>query len=675
MDRFDCIVIGAGSGGLTVARGLARASKKVLLIEKGEIGGDCTNVGCVPSKALLSYVREHPGCGLKDALKHTRAIRQEIRDSESIDALTKEGIHVIHGEAHFRNTRTIQVGGAEYTARTIVIAVGSRPQRMEILGAREGSVITNESFFELEDGSSDLVIVGGGYIGCELAEAAVRAGSRVTIIQRDALLIPREEVVSSKCIEEYLRTIGVVIYTGASIASTDGTHVIIKSAEGEAFSVPYSHILTALGRGPVLDSLHLDAAGIVTKKGIVTNAFCQTSVPHIYAIGDCVDGNPSFTHWANNEGRSVVRNILFPYWKTSYRHEPLPTTLYTGIEIARVGQTQQELLKEYTPDALITIQVDAVSNDRAHITQKTEGFVILHALRATGRILGGTIALRGAGEILPRLTQALRQNESASSLSQQVFAYPTQADLLKRAADAIVIERITHPRSVIRAFLTTFGARIFASGIWLSVITSFLYAKSQSGMSTFELLKTFITFVSTHPLGPLLYILCYSLRPLLFIPATLLTFASGVLFGLWYGLALTVVAETSSAMVAYIMARTVAAGSVLRTKLGEQLKDLLQSDLAINLLITRFAFLPFDAVNFICGALKVPPLTFFWTTLIGITPGAFVFILAGTSVDREAFLTEFAVHIQTGPLLIAGALLILCLIVAKVLKRNTLKGA
>ena len=674
MSTFDCIVIGAGSGGLTVARGLARAGKKVLLIEKGEIGGDCTNVGCVPSKALLSYVREHPGCGLKDALIHARTLRQEIRDSESIDALSKEGIDVIHGEAHFINAHIVQANDVQYTARKIVIAIGSRPQRIEMPGAREGSVITNEAFFELQDGSDDLVIVGGGYIGCELAEAAARAGSRVTIIQRDSHLIPREEIASSKYIEEYLRAIGVTIHTGASIASIHNSHVQIKDAASHEYPVTYSHILTALGRTPVLDSLHLGAAGIAIEKGIVTNAFCQTSVPHIYAIGDCVEGNPSFTHWANNEGRSVVRNILFPYWKTSYRHEPLPTTLYTGVEIARVGKTQQELLKEYSKDMLITVRVDASTNDRAHITQKSEGFVMLHALRATGRILGGTIALHGAGEILPRLTQALRGGENASSLSRQVFAYPTHADLLKRAADAVVIERITHPQSVIRAFLTTFGTRIFASGIWLSIITSFMYAKAQSGMSTLDLLKAFITFVSTHPLGPLLYILCYSLRPLLFIPATLLTFASGVLFGLWYGLALTIVAETSSAMVAYTMARTVAAGSMLRTRLGEQLKDLLQTDLATHLLITRFAFLPFDAVNFICGALKISPFTFFWTTFVGIIPGAFVFILAGTSVDRVAFLTDFTVHIQTGPLLIAGALLILCLIVAKVLKRNTLRA-
>lgn len=668
----DCIVIGAGSGGLTVARGLARAHKKVLLIEKGEIGGDCTNVGCVPSKALLSYVREHPNCGLKNALDHARQLRQDIRNSESKDALEKEGIEVIIGEARFTNPHTVQVSDNTYTARNIVVAVGSRPQRMAIAGAREGSVITNEEFFELQEGSNDLVIIGGGYIGCELAEAAVRAGSQVTIIQRDSVLIPREEYESSKCIENYLRRMGVSVYTGASVVSANDTHITLKDIDGKECSIVYSHILTALGRAPVLDSLALNLAQVTIKKGIVTNAFCQTSVPHIFAIGDCVEANPSFTHWANNEGRSVVRNILFPYWKTSYRHEPLPTTLYTGVEIARVGATRQELVKEYSEDKLVTVRVDAVSNDRAHITHKTDGFVILHALRATGRILGGTIALHGGGEILPRLVQALRSGEGASSLSRQVFAYPTQADLLKRAADAIVIERITHPQSVVGAFFTTFGTRIFAAAIWTSIIASFVYAKTQSGMNTLELLKSLITFVSTHPLGPLLYVLCYSLRPLLFIPATLLTFASGVLFGLWYGLALTIVAETSSAMVAYTMARIVAAGSIIRTRLGEQVKDMLQSNLATNLLITRFAFLPFDAVNFICGALKVPPVTFFWTTLVGIIPGAFVFILAGSSVDRQAFLTDFSVEIQTLPLIIAGSLFILCLVVAKLLKRYKL---
>ncbi len=667
-DVFDCIVVGAGSGGLTVARGLARAGKKILLIEKSEIGGDCTNVGCVPSKAALSYVRAHQGCGLKEALDHARTVRQEIRDSESDAALQDEGLIVVHGEAHFIDSRTVAVDSLHYSARSIVIATGSRPQRMTIAGARAGSVITNEEFFELQGGSDDLVIVGGGYIGCELAEVAAYAGSRVSIIQRDAQLIPREEPESSVLIRKHLEALGVAVYCSASIQSVDDSQVHIQTNDGATVAVTYSHILTALGRAPVLDSLHLEKAGVLTKKGILTNAYCQSSQKHIYAIGDCVEGNLSFTHWANNEGRSVIRNVLFPWWKVSYRHEPLPSTLYTKVEIARVGEPLTELLKEYTEDQLVTARIDATTNDRALITGASQGFVILHALRATGRILGGTVALTNGGEILPRLTQALRDGEQAQSLAKQVFAYPTQADVLKRAADAIVIERLRNPMSVARAFFRTFGARIFALSIWVTICASFGYARFQSGMSTLELLKTFIVFVSSHPLGPVLYIICYSFRPLLFIPATLLTFASGVLFGLWYGLALTVVAETSSAMVAYTMARTVAAGSVLRTRLGEQLSDMLHSDLAINLLITRFAFLPFDAVNFVCGALKISPATFFWTTCVGIIPGAFVFILAGTSVDRAAFLTDFSVHIQTTPLFMAGALLVACMLIAKALK-------
>jgi pyruvate/2-oxoglutarate dehydrogenase complex dihydrolipoamide dehydrogenase (E3) component/uncharacterized membrane protein YdjX (TVP38/TMEM64 family) len=666
---FDCIVIGAGSGGLTVARGLARAGKKVLLIEKAEIGGDCTNVGCVPSKAILSYVRAHRWCGLREALNHARALRQDIRDSESVAALEHEGISVVYGEAQFAESHIVVVRDTEYSAPNIVIATGSRAQRMTIAGARAESVITNEEFFDLKEGSDNLVIVGGGYIGCELAEAAAYAGSRVTLIQRDALLIPREEPESSALIQAHLETLGVSVYCAASIQSVDDSHVHIQTAEGTRVAHPYSHILTALGRAPVLDSLKLEKAGVSTKKGILTNAFCQTSQTHIFAIGDCVEGNPSFTHWANNEGRSVIRNVLFPWWKVSYRHEPLPSTLYTQVEVARVGGTRTELLKEYTADELISVRIDATTNDRALITGTSQGFIILHALRATGRILGGTVALTSGGEILPRLTHALRSGESAQSLAGQIFAYPTQADVLKRAADAIVIERLTHLMSVVRAYFSTFGARIFALCIWVTIFASFAYARVQSGMSTLELLKTFIVFVSSHPLGPVLYILCYSFRPLLFIPATLLTFASGVLFGLWYGLALTIVAETSSAMVAYTMARTVAAGSILRTRLGERLSDMLHTDLAINLLITRFAFLPFDAVNFICGALKISPATFLWTTFVGIIPGAFVFILAGTSVDRAAFLNDFTVQIQTAPLFLSGALLVVCLLIAKALKR------
>ncbi|MFM2414351.1 MAG: Mercuric reductase [Candidatus Parcubacteria bacterium] len=668
---YDCIVIGAGSGGLTVARSLARAHKKVLLIEGKRIGGDCTNVGCIPSKALLSYVYDQRKCGLAEALKYARKERQGIRREESKENLEQEGIDVVEGIGAFLDPHTIQVKKQTYSGRYIVIATGSTPQRMTIEGVPEERVITNDEFFEITEDIPHLVIIGGGYIGCEMAEAAALAGSKVSIINRDNRLLPREEPQSSILVAEQLTLLGVKIYNEAQVTEGTKSKLTVMTKEGLPVSVPYTYVLTALGRVPRVDGLDLAKARIKKERGIVVNGFSQTTQKHVFAVGDCVDGNPAFTHVANNEGRGVVRNIIFPWWKISYRHEPLPATLYTHCEIARVGPTKKELLSEYSEEEIMTSHISAGMNDRARVTQTEEGFVILHALKATGRILGGTIALPQAGEMLPRLTQAVRSGESVTSLSRQIFAYPTRADMLKRAADQSVIARLIRPMETFHAYVRTYGLRLFAGLVWATLLITFMIAKAMSGVSTLDLVKDMVAFVSMSSVGAIVYVALYAFRPLFLIPATFLTFASGVLFGLWYGFALTMVAETMSAIVGYTMARLVAGKGVLETSLGSKLKDFLSDDLFTNLLITRFAFLPFDAVNFICGALRISPLTFVITTFIGIIPGAFVFVLAGTSVNIHNFIQDARVSVDAQPLLLAGALLVVTLLFSKYLKQRS----
>jgi uncharacterized membrane protein YdjX (TVP38/TMEM64 family) len=253
-------------------------------------------------------------------------------------------------------------------------------------------------------------------------------------------------------------------------------------------------------------------------------------------------------------------------------------------------------------------------------------------------------------------------------MSRQIFAYPTRADMLKRAADACVIARLTHPRETALSFLSQYGVRITAAFMWGTLFASFLWMKSSYSLTTLGVLKEIFTFVTMSAWGPLVYIALYGLRPLLFIPATILTFASGVIFGLTNGFIFTMIAETISACVGYGMARVLAGKSILQSSLGQKLGDFLNDDLFTNLLITRFAFLPFDAVNFVSGALKVPLSTFVMTTVLGIIPGAFIFVLAGTSVNIRAFLADLSFHVDTQPLLIAGVLLVVTLLFAKYLK-------
>lgn len=665
---FDAIVIGAGAGGLTVARGLNAAKKKVLLIEKGAFGGDCTNVGCVPSKALLDYVFKNPRCGLGDALRFAREKRDAVRTTETAATLTTEGIHVVVGTAQFSSNHSVVVDGKTYTARNSIVSTGSRPLRIAVPGVPAEKIITNEEFFDVQKDLKSIVILGGGYIGCELAEACARAGVLVTVLQREERLVPREEPTASEYLLQYFKGLGIKVYLQSSVTSAN-EHEISFTSEGKEEKTEYDAVLLALGRTVDVSSLALDTASVTVKKGIVVDAYNRTSCKHIYAIGDCVDGNPQFTHVANNEGRQVVRNILFPYVTSSYRKEPIPSTLYTHLEIAKVGLTEADALTKFSSTAVGVQQLSFEHNDRALVTDTGEGCIKLIYTKPWGRIIGGTIVSEHAGEILPRLTSAIRARETVFSVSRQIFGYPTRADLLKRTADRASLSILLGLKNEVSMLIARNTTAIIAFVFWLLLVSLFGYVKFTSGLTILGMFKEFLMFSAHNPIAPLVYIVVYALRPLIFFPATLLTFSSSVLFGPFYGFLYTMIGENMSANIAYVMGRVFGKSLFRNAAWIESFRERIGKDLFRNLLIARFIFLPFDMTNYASGILRLRWKTYAITTALGIIPGVLVFVLAGASVDMAQFVADLKISINTKPLLISGIIFALALYLSKYLKR------
>jgi uncharacterized membrane protein YdjX (TVP38/TMEM64 family) len=381
----------------------------------------------------------------------------------------------------------------------------------------------------------------------------------------------------------------------------------ITQADGSPLSIKYTKILAAVGRDPNIEGLGLETIEIEFKRGIVVNAYNQTSQNHIYAIGDCVEGNPQFTHLANNEGRGVIRNILFPLLKSKVRDAILPSVLYTSLEVARVGSTEKELIDSIGREAFITHRLDFAHNDRSRITEDSDGFVMIHFARITGHVLGASIMGSHAGEIIASLTLAIQNGVTAYGLSRTIFAYPTKSEIIKKGADRFVVGTLSNIRGEATYWIKKHAPQIIAGVIWLSVVVAFLLYKNIYRLSSIDIAKQLYLFLSQSYWGPFLYIFIYAIRPLVLFPATLLTFMSGALFGIYGGFIYTMIGENISANLAYWVGRIfgksiLPAGS---TGIIANFAARLENRSFIPVLMTRFLFFPFDLVNYAAGILRV----------------------------------------------------------------------
>lgn len=466
----DLCVIGAGSGGLSVAAGAVQMGASVVLVEKGRMGGDCLNYGCVPSKALLAAA--HAAADARRAaiygveagdvrvdfarvMGHVRDVIAGIAPHDSQERFEDLGCTVIRAPATFCDGRRLEAGNHVIRPRRVVVATGSRPRVPDLPGIDSVSVLTNETVFDLTEPPEHLLILGGGPIGTEMASAFLGLGVPVTLATRGTLL-PKDDPELRAVVRDRLRAEGLELYENADVAAVepgdDGGGVLILS---DGRRLAGSHLLVAVGRTPAVESLNLEMAGVAyTQKGVTVDARLRTTNRRVYAIGDAA-GGPLFTHRAGYDAGIVVRNVLFRL-PAKAKHALVPWVTYSDPELAQVGLTEAEARARHG-DSVRVFTESFADNDRARAERRTEGRLKL-VTGKTGKVLGCGIVGPRAGDLIQPWVLAVSQGMKVGPLATMIAPYPTLGEISKRAAGAFYTPRLfgDGTRRVVR-FLARFG--------------------------------------------------------------------------------------------------------------------------------------------------------------------------------------------------------------------------
>jgi len=457
--RYNLVVIGAGSGGLVTAAGAAGLGAKVALIEKHALGGDCLNVGCVPSKALLAAakraaaVRGAPAFHTRvdgevsvdfpAVMNRMRALRAHIAPHDSAERFRDLGVDVFLGEGAFTDAETVRVGDAELKFSKAVIATGARAVLLPIPGLDEAGALTNETLFSLTELPKRLAVIGAGPIGCEMAQAFARFGSEVSVLEMEDSILPREDKEAAGVVRDALSRDGVNLLCGVNIDKVErqGDLRILHYRNGEdRKTLEVDHILVGVGRAPNVEGIGLEAAGVAFdgRKGVLVNERLQTTNKRIYAVGDVCMAT-KFTHVADFTARMVLQNALFGGRK---KHTDLlvPWCTYTQPEIAHVGLYENEAAEKYG-DQLKSYRRDFKDVDRTILEGQTEGFVKIHTVK--GKIVGATIVGEHAGDLISEISVAMCAGMGLGSLANVIHPYPTAAEAIRQCGDAHNREKLT----------------------------------------------------------------------------------------------------------------------------------------------------------------------------------------------------------------------------------------
>ncbi len=456
--EFDIVVIGAGAGGLVVAAGGASLGAKVALVEKHKMGGDCLNYGCVPSKTLLKsakiahqmrnaerwHIPSHaPQPDLAHVMERVAEVIAGIAPNDSVERFEGLGVDVILGDGRFTGPDRFEVNGRTLTARTFVIATGSRPGVPPIPGLDKVPYLTNETLFGLREPVPSLIVIGGGPIGCEMAQAFRRLGSEVTLVDMAPSILPREDADLARVVREQMEHDGVRFRFGVKIAGVDGVANDVKmrlqTADGAEAIVEGTHLLVAAGRRVNVEGLGLEAAQVQLDKGrIVCDATLRTTNPRIYVCGD-VAGGAQFTHIAGHHAGVVLRHAIFRLWwaKPSVH---IPWCTYTDPELARIGLSEDEAKKSGVAHKVYRFGFEEV--DRARAEAETEGFAKV-ITDPKGKILGAAIVGPHAGDVISEYVLAVNKGMKLNELAGITHIYPTFAEINKRVADQRLKEGLT----------------------------------------------------------------------------------------------------------------------------------------------------------------------------------------------------------------------------------------
>ncbi len=456
--RYNMVVIGGGTAGLVTAAGAAGLGAKVALIERDLMGGDCLNVGCVPSKALIRCARA--AADARDAgrfgvrvngavevdfsaiMERMRKLRAGISHHDSAKRFRELGIDVFLGAGRFTGRDTIEVGGKTLHFAKACIATGARAVVLPIPGLADSGALTNETIFSLTELPARLAVIGGGPIGCELAQAFARFGSQVTLLENQRQILNREDRDAAQRIEQALVKDGVILNCCCKIAGVrcEGDAKVI-TFEDDCPDLHVDDILLGVGRAPNVQGLGLEAAGVEydERAGVRVDDRLRTTSRNIFAAGD-ICFPYKFTHTADAMARIVIQNALF-FGRAKTSALTIPWCTYTDPEIAHVGLYVHEA--EAKGLAVDTFTIEMADVDRAILEGETEGFLKVHVKKGTDKILGATLVARHAGDMISEITLAMVAGKGLSRIAGTIHPYPTQAEAIKKAADAYSRTRLT----------------------------------------------------------------------------------------------------------------------------------------------------------------------------------------------------------------------------------------
>jgi pyruvate/2-oxoglutarate dehydrogenase complex dihydrolipoamide dehydrogenase (E3) component len=444
--QADICIIGAGSGGLSLAAGAAQLGRKVVLIERHKMGGDCLNYGCVPSKSLIAAashaqaIRRAPEFGVNAGdvrvdyprvMKHVHDVIAAIEPNDSVERFEKLGVRVIKAAAKFVSASEVEAGEDRITARYFVVATGSSPAKPPIPGLDQTPYFTNETVFDNMVLPEHLIIIGGGAIGLEMAQAHRRLGSRATVLEAFRIM-PKDDPEAVAIVRKALEDEGVVIREGAAVTAVskmDGGIAVTISRNGQTEALAGSHLLLAAGRAPNVNGLNLEAAGVkYSRKGIEVDQSLRTANPRVYAIGD-VAGGLQFTHVAGYHAGLMIRRLLFKM-PVKTDTAAIPWCTYTDPELAHVGLTEAQAKEKGLSFSVARWPLH--DNDRAQAERETHGLAKI--VVSGGRAVGATIVAPHAGDLIQPWVMAIGQRTKLSAMAGMVAAYPTLGEVSKRAA-------------------------------------------------------------------------------------------------------------------------------------------------------------------------------------------------------------------------------------------------
>jgi len=459
--RYNLVVLGGGTAGLVAAAGAAGLGARVALVERHLLGGDCLNVGCVPSKTIIRSA--HAAHAIADAerfgvrttggievdfaavMERMRRTRADISPHDSARRFAEHyGVDVFFGDARFTDRDRVDAAGCELRFVRAVIATGARAATPLIPGLAEAGFLTNDTVFDLTASPRRLAVVGGGPIGCELAQAFARLGTEVTLIEMTDRLLPRDDSDAAELVRRSLERDGVVVRTGHTLAQVtldaDGKRLALDAADGPA-ECRVDEILVSVGRTPNIETLDLGAAGVDhDRAGVVVDDHLRTTNRRVFASGDvCLASK--FTHIADAASRIVLQNALFPFPKKRFSDLVLAWSTYTDPEVAHVGLSPADARDRGLPVETVTVGMDDV--DRARADGDTEGFLKIHVDPRKGTIHGATFVCRRAGDLISEIATAIKAGLRLGDMAAVIHPYPTIAEAVRKAADQFNRRKLT----------------------------------------------------------------------------------------------------------------------------------------------------------------------------------------------------------------------------------------